>query len=121
MTNMNRGGSGRLVKVKVLLPVEPEAASGKPEKSLVPLELLIRLPAGMKLVNSRSQLTDNATVIVELGMNISVRQLPAKTCVVCGRPFSWRRKWRRSWHQVKYCSRRCRNARHKRKKESADE
>ena len=56
MTNMNRGGSGRLVKVKVLLPVEPEAASGQPEKSLVPLELLIRLPAGMKLVNSRSQL-----------------------------------------------------------------
>ena len=34
--------------------------------------------------------------------------LPMKVCVVCGLPFSWRRKWARDWEQVKYCSDRCR-------------
>jgi hypothetical protein len=34
--------------------------------------------------------------------------LPEKTCPVCGRPFSWRKKWARDWDRVVYCSRRCR-------------
>ncbi|WP_082109209.1 DUF2256 domain-containing protein [Azospirillum thiophilum] len=34
--------------------------------------------------------------------------LPAKTCPVCNRPFTWRKKWERVWDQVKYCSDRCR-------------
>ena len=38
------------------------------------------------------------------------RDLPQKTCVVCGRPFSWRRKWARDWDQVTVCSDRCRKA-----------
>ncbi|MCK5777340.1 MAG: DUF2256 domain-containing protein [Rhodospirillales bacterium] len=33
--------------------------------------------------------------------------LPRKTCLSCGRPFSWRRKWRDVWHEVKTCSQRC--------------
>ncbi|MFC4259234.1 DUF2256 domain-containing protein [Marinobacter lacisalsi] len=37
--------------------------------------------------------------------------LPSKTCPVCQRPFSWRRKWSRDWHQVRYCSERCRRNR----------
>ncbi|RRV10246.1 DUF2256 domain-containing protein [Pseudomonas sp. v388] len=37
--------------------------------------------------------------------------LPVKTCVVCGLPFSWRKKWARCWDEVRYCSERCR--RHK--------
>ncbi|MEC7091821.1 MAG: DUF2256 domain-containing protein [Pseudomonadota bacterium] len=36
--------------------------------------------------------------------------LPEKTCVVCGRPFVWRKKWMKDWEQVKYCSIRCRNS-----------
>ncbi|MEH8196982.1 DUF2256 domain-containing protein [Aeromonas allosaccharophila] len=40
--------------------------------------------------------------------------LPEKICPVCQRPFSWRRKWARSWEEVRYCSERCRNARHSR-------
>ncbi|RZJ42457.1 MAG: DUF2256 domain-containing protein, partial [Brevundimonas sp.] len=36
--------------------------------------------------------------------------LPQKTCVCCGLPFSWRRKWARDWDQVKFCSDRCRAA-----------
>jgi hypothetical protein len=36
--------------------------------------------------------------------------LPEKTCIACGRPFSWRRKWARDWENVRYCSDRCRSA-----------
>ncbi|MEL6860951.1 MAG: DUF2256 domain-containing protein [Pseudomonadota bacterium] len=36
--------------------------------------------------------------------------LPTKDCVVCARPFAWRKKWAKSWDQVKYCSDRCRRA-----------
>jgi hypothetical protein len=34
--------------------------------------------------------------------------LPVKTCLVCKRPFTWRKKWARDWENVKYCSQRCR-------------
>ncbi|WBO24668.1 DUF2256 domain-containing protein [Sphingomonas abietis] len=36
--------------------------------------------------------------------------LPTKTCVVCGRPFAWRKKWERDWDNVKFCSDRCRTS-----------
>ncbi|MBL9194078.1 MAG: DUF2256 domain-containing protein [Opitutaceae bacterium] len=34
--------------------------------------------------------------------------LPSKDCVVCGRPFVWRKKWEKVWDEVKYCSDACR-------------
>ena len=37
--------------------------------------------------------------------------LPEKTCVVCGRPFTWRKKWEKVWDEVKYCSDKCRKNR----------
>ncbi len=37
--------------------------------------------------------------------------LPAKHCLVCRRPFVWRKKWARVWDQVRYCSERCRRNR----------
>lgn len=37
--------------------------------------------------------------------------LPFKVCVVCKRPFSWRKKWAKVWQEVKYCSEKCRKAR----------
>ncbi|MGQ9861213.1 MAG: DUF2256 domain-containing protein [Thiobacillaceae bacterium] len=37
--------------------------------------------------------------------------LPSKTCPVCRRPFSWRRRWARVWPEVKYCSLACRRKR----------
>ena len=37
--------------------------------------------------------------------------LPQKVCVVCDRPFSWRKKWETCWDEVKYCSERCRRRR----------
>jgi hypothetical protein len=41
--------------------------------------------------------------------------LPQKTCIACGRPFTWRKKWEKVWDEVTYCSDRCRSeARRKR-------
>jgi hypothetical protein len=37
--------------------------------------------------------------------------LPRKTCVVCGRPFAWRKKWSRVWDEIQTCSDRCRDER----------
>lgn len=37
--------------------------------------------------------------------------LPEKVCVVCGRPFSWRKRWERNWKDVRICSERCRRNR----------
>ena len=37
-----------------------------------------------------------------------VQAHPDKTCVRCGRPFSWRKKWERDWESVRYCSDKCR-------------
>jgi hypothetical protein len=34
--------------------------------------------------------------------------LPQKTCLTCGLPFTWRKKWERDWDAVRYCSDRCR-------------
>ncbi|MFM7221536.1 MAG: DUF2256 domain-containing protein [Nodosilinea sp.] len=39
--------------------------------------------------------------------------LPSKVCIVCQRPFSWRKKWADCWPEVKYCSERCRRDRQK--------
>ena len=35
------------------------------------------------------------------------RELPQKECIVCKRPFTWRKKWERDWNHVKYCSKKC--------------
>ncbi|MCX6858974.1 MAG: DUF2256 domain-containing protein [Verrucomicrobia bacterium] len=34
--------------------------------------------------------------------------LPSKPCVVCCRPFVWRKKWEKVWSEVKFCSDACR-------------
>ena len=43
---------------------------------------------------------------------------PRKTCLVCGRPMTWRKRFALTWHGVKFCSDRCRQAR---KKSNSDE
>ena len=30
------------------------------------------------------------------------QDLPSKICVVCGRPFVWRKKWEKVWDEVRY-------------------
>jgi hypothetical protein len=39
---------------------------------------------------------------------------PDKVCVVCARPFSWRKKWARAWEEILTCSDRCRGERRRR-------
>jgi len=34
--------------------------------------------------------------------------LKSKVCLVCNRPFAWRKKWENDWNEVQYCSERCR-------------
>jgi len=38
---------------------------------------------------------------------VKKENLPSKVCVVCGRPFTWRKKWERSWDEITTCSKRC--------------
>lgn len=38
--------------------------------------------------------------------------LPTKVCIICDRPFTWRKKWERVWDEVTTCSKSCN---HKRK------
>ena len=39
--------------------------------------------------------------------------LPTKICIVCNRPFTWRKKWAKVWEDVKYCSDKCRGKKNK--------
>ncbi|TAF64688.1 MAG: DUF2256 domain-containing protein [Cytophagales bacterium] len=39
------------------------------------------------------------------------QHLPQKICLVCNRPFTWRKKWEKVWQEVKYCSDKCRKNR----------
>tara|TARA_B100000519_G_scaffold8241_1_gene6726 strand:- start:74 stop:211 length:138 start_codon:yes stop_codon:yes gene_type:complete len=39
---------------------------------------------------------------------IKKSNLPEKNCVVCKRPYKWRKKWKLVWNEVKYCSEKCR-------------
>jgi len=39
--------------------------------------------------------------------NIKKQHLPQKICIVCKRPFTWRKKWEQVWDDVKYCSHGC--------------
>jgi hypothetical protein len=35
--------------------------------------------------------------------------LPNKICIICEKPFSWRKEWSKEWSEVKYCSKKCVN------------
>ena len=50
--------------------------------------------------------------------------VPVKSCVVCNRDFTWRKKWERCWEDVTTCSKRCNRERRrlqKREKKLAEE
>ena len=38
---------------------------------------------------------------------VKKENLPYKICIVCARPFTWRKKWEKVWDQVTTCSKRC--------------
>ena len=39
--------------------------------------------------------------------NVKKTHLPEKICIVCKRPFMWRKKLKKAWDNVKYCSKKC--------------
>lgn len=47
--------------------------------------------------------------------------LPSKICIICNRPFEYRKKWEKVWDEVKYCSDRCRGQRSSNKSKSSTE
>jgi len=52
---------------------------------------------------------------------VARENLPTKICVVCQRPFTWRKKWERCWDEVTTCSKRCNNERRKNKRDAGHE
>ncbi len=38
-------------------------------------------------------------------------ELPEKTCALCGRRITWRKKWERDWDKIRFCSDACRRRR----------
>lgn len=44
---------------------------------------------------------------------VKKQNLPEKICLVCGRPYTWRKKWKKDWDNVKYCSEKCRRKKQK--------
>jgi hypothetical protein len=46
-----------------------------------------------------------ATIVVNEYKNTTSekRQPTSKMCLVCNRPFDWRKKWEKVWDEVKYC------------------
>lgn len=53
------------------------------------------------------------SVITKYQILMHKSNLPTKLCLVCQRPFNWRKKWQRDWNSVKYCSERCRRNKNK--------
>jgi hypothetical protein len=47
--------------------------------------------------------------------------LPEKICVVCARPFTWRKKWERCWDEVTCCSKQCNSERRSTKSSNSEE
>jgi len=45
---------------------------------------------------------------------VKKENLPTKVCVVCNRPFNWRKKWERCWDEVTTCSKSCNRKRRER-------
>lgn len=48
---------------------------------------------------------------------IAKANLPSKICVVCQRPFTWRKLYERCWDEVQTCSDRCKGERKRKSRE----
>jgi len=52
---------------------------------------------------------------------VKKENLPIKICVICNRPFTWRKKWEKCWDEVTTCSKKCNGMRRQRKQEERRE
>jgi hypothetical protein len=48
---------------------------------------------------------------INMPRGVKKENLPTKICVVCERPFTWRKKWERVWDDVTTCSKSCNHKR----------
>lgn len=63
--------------------------------------------------NNRSVFTDDIKTTNKKIVLFSKQKgnLPTKVCIVCNRPFTWRKKWERCWDEVTCCSKSCNSKR----------
>ena len=76
------------------------------------------------LLHSVPPRSSSAPPLVRMASDKSFRNphnLPTKVCVVCNRPFTWRKKWENCWDEVKCCSKRCKSERKSNRKKGAAE
>ena len=52
---------------------------------------------------------------------VKKENFPTKVCVVCERPFTWRKKWATVWDEVTTCSKSCNAKRRAAKRQGANE
>ena len=57
--------------------------------------------------------------LTSMPRGIKKEHLPSKICVICNRPFTWRKKWERCWDEVTTCSKSCNHKRRQNKSSSA--
>ena len=69
--------------------------------------LVYRAPTPLSRVGSTASLAMKASGVR------NPNNLPVKTCVVCNRDFTWRKKWEDCWDEVTTCSKRCNGERKK--------
>lgn len=69
--------------------------------------------------NNKKGTTTTTTTVINMPRGVKKENLPSKICVICQRPFTWRKKWERCWEEVTTCSKSCNNKRRlKNKKEN---
>lgn len=78
-------------------------------RDLVPVAFQYHMPQAYitsKLFGRRGKTTDSGRGD-STKKKVKKENLPEKICMVCGRPFTWRKKWERSWDEVTCCSKSC--------------
>ena len=55
-----------------------------------------------------------------LGKVVAKGNLPSKMCIICMRPFTWRKAWERSWNERETCSTRCLGEARARRRDARD-
>jgi len=58
------------------------------------------------LFNPRTLIYRGKSIMAKM---VKKSDLPSKTCLHCGLPFTWRKKWARAWDEIRYCSERCKS------------
>ena len=64
------------------------------------------------------------SALLNMPRGVKKEHLPVKICVVCQRPFNWRKKWENVWDEVTTCSKSCnrqRRARNQRERRACQD